>query len=101
MKQLEEIKHKHVNPEDITFLDPSMGSGHILIYAFEVLYEIYLTQGYRNQDIPKLILEKNLFGLEIDDRATQLAYFALMMKARQYDHRVFDQSIKLNVLCHR
>src|SRR5699024_4723678 len=69
----------------------------VLIYAFDVFYEIYLSQGYRSQDIPTLILEKNLYGLEIDDRATQLAYFALMMKAREYNQRIFQSPVVLNV----
>src|SRR5690625_3630799 len=75
-----------------------MGSGHVLVYAFEVLYEIYLSQGYQVREIPKLILEKNLYGFEIDERATQLAYFALLMKGRQYDTRIFDKSIETNLL---
>lgn len=96
-KKLEEIRYKNVNPEDITFLDPCCGSGHILVYAFDVLYEMYLEKGYINHEIPKLILEKNLFGLDIDDRAVQLASFALMMKAREKSRRVFGQDIKLNI----
>jgi len=76
-------------PEDIKFIDPCMGSGHILVYAFEVLYQIYESEGYAERDIPNLILEKNLHGLDIDDRATQLAYFALMMKARSKNRRFF------------
>lgn len=98
VKELERITNKNIDPETITFLDPSMGSGHILVYAFEVLYDIYVSQGYRNRDIPKLILENNLYGLEIDGRATQLAYFALMMKGRQYNSRMFDTPVKSNVL---
>jgi len=96
-KKLEEIRYKNVNPEDITFLDPCCGSGHILVYAFDVLYEMYLEIGYINHEIPKMILEKNLFGLDIDDRAVQLASFALMMKAREKSRRVFGQDIKLNI----
>lgn len=80
---------KHLSPEDITVLDPSMGSGHILVYAFDVLYEIYLSAGYSEREIPRLILEKNIYGLDIDDRAGQLAYFALMMKARSKYRRFF------------
>ncbi len=98
IKELERITNKNIDPETITFLDPCMGSGHILVYAFEVLYEIYLSQGYRDRDIPKLILENNLYGLEIDKRATQLAYFALIMKGRQYNSRMFDTPVKSNVL---
>ena len=93
---------KTISPEDITVLDPSMGSGHILVYAFDVLYQIYVSAGYSEREIPKLILEKNLYGLDIDDRAGQLAYFSLMMKARSYSRRLFrkvDESnpIKVNV----
>ncbi|MEQ2529584.1 hypothetical protein WMO40_23200 [Bacillaceae bacterium CLA-AA-H227] len=66
LRQLEEIRYKEVNPEEITFLDPSCGSGHILVYAFDLFYEMYLEKGYMAHEIPKLILEKNLFGLDID-----------------------------------
>ena len=76
------------SPEDIKLIDPCMGSGHILAYAFDVLMQIYTSEGYSERDAAKLILEKNLFGLEIDRRAYQLAYFALMMKARQYNRRI-------------
>lgn len=98
-KQLDEIreKNKDLKPEDIKFLDPCMGSGHILVYAFEVLYDIYKSAGYSERDIPKLILEKNLYGLDIDDRAAQLAYFAVMMKARSYSRRIFREKIDLNI----
>ena len=76
-------------PEDIKIIDPCMGSGHILVYAFDVLYQIYLNQGYSERDIPDLIIEHNIYGLDIDERACQLAYFALMMKARAYNRRFF------------
>ena len=72
---------------ETTFLDPCMGSGHILVYAFDVFMDIYRMQGYTDREAVRSILEKNLFGLEIDDRATQLAYFSIMMKARSYDRR--------------
>ena len=85
MRQASPIK----TPEDIKFIDPCMGSGHILVYAFDVLYQIYESEGYAERDIPNLILEKNLHGLDIDDRACQLAYFALMMKARSKNRRFF------------
>ncbi len=78
-------------PEDIKLIDPCMGSGHILVYAFEVLYQIYQSEGYAERDIPNLILQNNLYGLDIDDRAGQLAYFALMIKARSYNRRFFRQ----------
>lgn len=102
-KELEKIKEesKKLSPEDITVLDPAMGSGHILVYAFDVLYQIYLSTGYSEREIPRLILEKNLYGLDIDDRAGQLAYFALIMKARSYSRRLFKEieknPIELNV----
>jgi len=102
-KQLAEIreKSKNIRPEDIKVLDPCMGSGHILVYAFDVLFDIYKSAGYSERDIPKLILKNNLYGLEIDDRAAQLAYFAVMMKARSKSRRIFnqirDENIDLNL----
>ncbi|HFJ9377290.1 BREX-1 system adenine-specific DNA-methyltransferase PglX [Bacillus paranthracis] len=96
-EHLEKLKNKELSPEDITVLDPCMGSGHILVYAFDVLYSIYQHAGYSEREIPQLILEKNLYGLDIDDRAAQLAYFALMMKARSYNRRIFRRPLELNV----
>ncbi len=87
-----------LNPETITVLDPACGSGHILVEAYEVLKAIYLERGYQPRTIPRLILERNLYGLDIDDRAAQLAGFALLMKARADDRRLFDNPLKLNVL---
>ena len=87
-----------LNPESITVLDPACGSGHILVEAYELLKGIYLERGYRPRDIPRLILEKNLYGLDIDDRAAQLAGFALLMKARADDRRLFNDPPRLNVL---
>jgi type II restriction/modification system DNA methylase subunit YeeA len=87
-----------LNPETITVLDPACGSGHILVEAYEVLKGIYLERGYQARSIPRLILEKNLFGLDIDDRAAQLAGFALLMKARADDRRLLETPVKLNVL---
>lgn len=90
-----------LNPETITCLDPACGSGHILVVAYDVLKAIYLERGYRLRDIPRLILEKNLYGLDIDDRAAQLAGFALLMKARADDRRLLadpDNPPKLNIL---
>ncbi|MEA4921648.1 MAG: N-6 DNA methylase, partial [Clostridiaceae bacterium] len=90
-RQLEKIRseNKAMRPVDIKFIDPCMGSGHILVYAFDVLYQIYSSQGYSERDIPDLILQNNIYGLDIDERACQLAYFALMMKARSYNRRFF------------
>ena len=85
------------NPEEIKVLDPAMGSGHILVYAFEVLYEIYRSVGYLDSEIALLIIDKNLYGFEIDDRAAQLAGFAVMMKAREYDKDLFSKDVKLNL----
>lgn len=99
IKQLQVIRdeNKGLKPENIKFLDPCMGSGHILVYAFNVLYDIYKSAGYSEREIPKLILEKNLYGLDIDDRAAQLSYFAVMMKARSYSRRILRKKIDLNV----
>ena len=92
-EELKKIREEHakLNPEDIKVLDPCMGSGHILVYAFDVLYEIYKTAGYSEREIPRLILQNNLYGLDIDDRAAQLASFALIMKARHYNRRLFRE----------
>jgi type II restriction/modification system DNA methylase subunit YeeA len=80
-----------VNPEEIKVLDPACGSGHILVEAYELLKAIYTERGYSSRDIPLLILEKNLFGLDIDERAAQMASFALLMKARRDDRRIFER----------
>ena len=95
-----EINHidEFIKPEDVKFLDPCMGSGHILVYAFDVLMEIYKESGYTERDAAAMIVQNNLFGLDIDDRASQLAYFAVMMKARSYDRRFLIRGIKPNVL---
>ena len=95
-KQLQQIReeYKTLKLEDIKVIDPCMGSGHILVYAFDVLMQIYLSVGYLESDAAKLILEKNLYGLDIDRRAYQLAYFSLMMKARQYNRRIFTDGVK-------
>ena len=86
-----------LNPESLRVFDPACGSGHILVEAYELLKQIYVERGYRLRDIPRLILEKNLYGLDIDERAAQLAGFALMMKARADDRRVFDEPLSLNI----
>lgn len=85
------------SPEDIKVMDCCMGSGHILVYAFDVLMQIYTSEGYSERDAAKLILEKNLYGLEIDRRAYQLAYFALMVKARQYNRRILTLGVRPQV----
>jgi hypothetical protein len=87
-----------LNPEELTLLDPACGSGHILVEAYDLFKAIYQERGYRAKDIPALILQKNLFGMEIDDRAAQLAALALMMKARADDRRIFDSEAKPNIL---
>ena len=96
--QLKAITPTELNPEELTLMDPACGSGHILVEGYDIFKAIYQERGYRAKDIPRLILEKNLFGLEIDDRAAQLAAFALMMKARADDRRIFDSEVKPNIL---
>ena len=86
--------YARLNPEDIKVIDPCMGSGHILVYAFDVLMQIYEAQGYTQRDAARLIVEKNLYGLDIDKRAYQLAYFAVMMKARQYNRRILNGELR-------
>jgi len=87
--------------EEITLLDQACGSGHILVYGFELLTKIYEEQGYNTSEIPQLIINKNLFGFEIDERAAQLSGFALLMKAREYNRRVFRKELKPNILCYK
>ena len=105
-KQEEEIEgkleklnenYKEMNLEEIKIIDPCMGSGHILVYAFDVLMDIYSNLGYSNRDAVQSILENNIYGLDIDKRAYQLAYFALMMKAREYYKRIFSKKLELNI----
>lgn len=81
----------------VKFLDPCMGSGHILVYAFDVYMKIYENLGYNCRDAAKLIIENNLYGLDIDDRAFQLAYFAVMMKGRQFNRNIFKEVNKCNI----
>ncbi|MFG6367348.1 MAG: BREX-1 system adenine-specific DNA-methyltransferase PglX [Lachnospiraceae bacterium] len=90
-------EYAKLNPEEIHFIDPCMGSGHILVYAFEVLMQIYESAGYSQRDAARSILEKNLYGLDIDDRAYQMAYFAVMMKARQYNRRILSAETPCHV----
>lgn len=87
-----------VEPEEMTFLDDCMGSGHILVYAFDVLMEIYRERGYSDREAARSIVENNLYGLDIDDRCTQLAYFAVMMKARSYDGRFLKRGVEPHVI---
>lgn len=100
IKELEtiELEHAKLKPEDIKVIDPCMGSGHILVYAFDVLMDIYRDAGYSDRDAAKSILENNLYGLEIDERAYHLAYFALMMKARSYNRRILNKETKFNLV---
>lgn len=86
-----------VNATELTFFDPCMGSGHILVYAFDVLMEIYREAGYSDRDAALSIVENNLFGMDIDKRAYQLAYFAVMMKARSYNRRALTKGISNNL----
>ena len=98
-QQLGEIQRQseYKDVRDIKVIDPCMGSGHILVYAFDVLMQMYENDGYSQRDAAQCILENNLFGLDIDERAAQLAYFAVMMKARQYDRRIFSRGIQPHV----
>lgn len=87
----------NLKPQDILFLDPSMGSGHILVYAFDVLMAIYTTEGYGEREAAGQIVKHNLQGLDIDTRAQQLAYFAVMMKLRQFDRRALSRNVSPKV----
>lgn len=84
-------------PEDITFCDPACGSGHILVYAFSLLFKMYAERGYRERDVPRLILTKNLSGMEIDERAAQIASLALAMCAREHDRRFFTRGVTADI----
>ena len=86
------------NIEDIKFLDPCCGSGHILVYAFKVFYDFYIQAGYYKDEIPTIILNNNLYGFEIDERAAQLSTLALLMKARNYDKNLFNKNINHNII---
>ncbi|MGZ0723463.1 BREX-1 system adenine-specific DNA-methyltransferase PglX [Kluyvera cryocrescens] len=96
--QLAAITPSSIEPESIKVLDPACGSGHILTEAYNVLKAIYEERGYRTRDIPQLILENNIFGLDIDDRAAQLSGFAMLMLARQDDRRILTRSVRLNIV---
>jgi len=98
-EEIDRTTPKELNPEELTFLDPACGSGHILVEAYDILKEIYLERGYRTRDIPCLILGKNLYGLDIDDRAAQLACFVVLMRARKDDRRLFNRDdLNLNIM---
>lgn len=84
-------------PEDITFCDPACGSGHILVYAFSLLFKMYAERGYRERDVPRLILTKNLSGMEIDERAAQIASLVLAMCAREHDRRFFTRGVTADI----
>ena len=90
-KKLEEIRYKNVNPEELRIIEPCCGSGHILVYVFDLLFKMYEEKGYMKRDIPTLILRNNLVGLDVDKRASQLASFSLIMKARSMNNRFFDR----------
>lgn len=96
-KQLEEINKQKTPLEQVKFLDPCMGSGHILVYAFDLFIQMYKNAGYNERDAAQIIAQNNIFGFDIDDRAAQLAYFAIMMKGRQYDRRFLEKGITPNV----
>ncbi|NME96559.1 BREX-1 system adenine-specific DNA-methyltransferase PglX [Clostridium cochlearium] len=98
-EQLIEIRkdRKNVQLEDIKFIDPAMGSFHIGVYAFEIFMQLYESQGYTQREASKLIIENNIYGLDIDKRAYQLSYFACMMKGRQYNRRILNGEIKCNL----
>ena len=96
-EKIKKLENKDLNIEDVKILDPAMGSGHILVYAFDLLYKIYELLGYQKSKIPFLILENNLYGLDIDKRATQLAKFSVLMKARQYDNNLLEKDLSLNL----
>ena len=98
--QLQKIRAEFstIKPEEIKVIDPCMGSGHILVYAFDVLMQIYTSAGWSERDAAKSVLENNLYGLDIDNRAGQLAYFAVMMKARKHSRRILNGEVKPNVI---
>ena len=96
--QIAEIMPGTLNPEALTLIDPASGSGHILVEAYDLFKAIYLERGYQKHGVAQLILENNLFGLDIDGRAAQLTGFALMMKGRADDRRFFERGVKLNVM---
>ena len=96
--ELADITPESLDPEELTLIDPACGSGHILVEAYDLLKAIYLERGYRQRDIPELILTKNLYGLDICPRAAQLATFSLLMRGREDDRRLLERGIQLNVM---
>ncbi len=98
---LASITPSALNPEEITFIDPAVGSGHILVEAYDLFRAIYLERGYTRREIPRLILTKNLFGLDIDPRAAQLSSFAVLMKGLADDPRLLESDVALNILAIR
>lgn len=98
-QELNKIKAEYatLKPEDIKLIDPCMGSGHILVYAFDVFMQIYENAGWSQRDAAQSIIQNNIYGLDIDDRAAQLSYFAVLMKARQYDRKILTRGIEPNV----
>ena len=100
-EKIKKHTNEDLNIEEITCFDPAMGSGHILVYMFDVLYEIYEKNGYMTREIPRLIIENNLYGLDIDERAYQLASFSVVMKALQYNKRflrsIEQERLKINL----
>lgn len=98
-QELNKIKAEYatLKPEDIKLIDPCMGSGHILVYAFDVFMQIYENAGWSQRDAAQSIIQNNIYGLDIDDRAAQLSYFAVLIKARQYDRRILTRGIEPNV----
>lgn len=97
IKENIDFQNKNINIEKITFFDPCCGSGHILVYAFEIFFEIYKFEGYNVKDIAALILKNNLYGLDIDERASQLTILSLLLKAREYDKKIFSNEITMNL----
>lgn len=91
-RKIDAVKYQNVRPEDIKVLEPCCGSGHILVYVFDLLFKMYEEKGYQSREIPSLILKNNIFGLDVDKRASQLASFALIMKARSLNSKFFSES---------
>lgn len=91
-------KHGSIRPEDLKCIDPCMGSGHVLVYMFDVLIKIYESYGYSSREAAESIVKNNLFGADLDERAAQLSSFSIMMKARQYDRRILQKGVRPNVI---